>query len=285
MKCANLVFAATLMLVCWLLPEKIVCQELELFELDDFIDPRVLRTNLSGEPIEPAAFFTARTYFGVDYNYQYRGEFTKTDIAFARFTNNFYYKNIQLNWKLAYLEELNVGTERHSNLVPAFKNRLQFGTYSYTVTDDDPDPPADGRFQLSWNMEGYDNSEIVHEFTLDIDVTVQFPEGPAFGGFVWGWKPWEHEHYLAFAYRYSGLSWENGSELRWGIGQSYERVDDDWHWGVFRLQSTIDLAILPRHGFVQVIASISRSFAQKEWNLELGTFANVTILERLFLGE
>ncbi len=251
-------------------------QELELFELDDFVDPKEFRTNVQNDTIKSQSFLATYVLAGVDRNYQFRNEFSKSTISFIRITNSLYFSHFQMNLKLA---KLNSHTCKNINCdgTPNFKSRLQFAIYSLDETTKE----YLGRYQFSWNVVNRPGRGLIHEFSIDLDFSIPDENWPFYGGLIYANKPWEKEQYLGFAGRYTIIRFENNSNLKWGIGISGEDIGV-WRWGVFRNEFSVELSGIPLSSSLHIIYSLSRQLYIGEWNHEVGAFLSIPLIGHLF---
>lgn len=272
-------------IVCWIsvfFINSLSAQELELFEVDDYLNPEHLKISMSGKP-KSVLFFTSRIFVGIDKNYQYRNNIVNPMVDFQRITNSFYYSNYQFNIKLTRLHLLDE-SNNPPNIVPEYKGRLQFGFYIDTDSKDKNDEP--GRFQISWGFEKWKDQKLIHEFSWELDVSfLGDKDTPPFtGGLIYAWTSWGSggEDYLGLAYRYKMLQWANGSNLKWGIGFSGGAINDDWYYGTTRNEISSEIYIPFLKCSINLIYSVSYMSRQKTWNHEFGLFFDAPLFSKLF---
>lgn len=157
-----LLFAAAALLA----PRAASTQELEAFDLADFLDP----WSLGWDGSEPAPrTFVSRLTCGLINNYQRRDEvFTRSGFLFVRVANSYYFGRNQLNFKLTGLGNLR-STDRDENVYDA---RLQFGRYDYDPTDPEDVP---SRWMFSWRARKAADAGVDHEVSAILDVKVWEP--------------------------------------------------------------------------------------------------------------
>jgi hypothetical protein len=256
-------------------------QELELFEFDDYIDPRHLRTSLSGKPTEERGFIGFLAYAGYESNYMTRREAIEANVAFLHVAGNAYWGNCQANGSVERIWHYRQATIDSLFLrlsVPKYNTRVQVARY-FSGFGSRPT-----RFLLSWNTVIRKSTPVAHEASLEIDFPVPMYRS-VFGGVAMVMS--RDEIYVGAAYQMPVWRWTNGTNVRlrlgggnrWVCGKTglmsvrdeakdiFVRLDpafvDDATWGAFKdmmENSSVDLT--HRVARFEVILEL-RSFAQR----------------------
>lgn len=251
-----------------------ICQDLEVFEQDDYLDPRDLAETVSLEPQKTGAFVVSSALVGFDNNYQFRDVFSNARIAFLRSNNSLYHGLWQGNLKVSVLEVLN----SPSTSVPRFKTRVQLAAYSGLDTSM-ISPPL--RYQISWNAEQIAGHGLVHEIELSYGFTSSFLKSGQSTNIILAVKPKTHEYHIATAGRSFVAYDESGLKTFVGLGIAYERKEKGWRWGVLRFDVLFEIPILDLNS-ASVMYAASCHLARGLWNHELGIFFQIHVFSDLF---
>jgi len=278
----GLICGAALMSV----PGRSIAQELEMFEDDDFINPKELRGSSVSGGIGAERFFGSRLYGGFDRDYQSRNDFTPGSVEFLKSANNLYYNlfgsDFQTNVKLTAL--LHEGRDD----IPDVKGRIQQAIYFSHTAEDSAQEAL--RCQVSWDFQKRRDLGLTNEFgfTVESGNALAFVNLYATGGLMYVWKPAVHEHYFSVTAQVPVKSWENGSNILLGIGGSVE--NDGFVKALFKsLDKFTVICAISAEIDVRAINSVlhlaylpSYSNDRRSWNHEAGIYLDVPIYGGLF---
>jgi len=187
-------------------------QELDIFDPNDFIDPRergaVFRPGGLGVTDPGAPFSLVRLYGGRVTDYQYRNASTDADLSFVHATASRYWGDHQLNLKL---------TSFHADddaQLPTLRGTVQFGRYFgqyFRLRREGIDAAKEeqriaARVLFTWSterspFEGRD--EYNHEFGMETDIRLPLPRGRKIdGSIIWMRRRINRDEYVD---RLSGL--------------------------------------------------------------------------------
>lgn len=245
MTCQALHISATFG-ICLALASPVRSQDLEFFEVDDFITP-AQRSTSSGEE---RRFLLSRFYTGFDRNYTYRNEISGEPMKFARVLSNYYFADYQLTvdltrfWRDDFVPSfIPSGVPDFDGVprdVPTFRARLQFGGYLEGRYEYE-----DVRYRFSWNMEKQSSGQYIHEVGIEYGLRTFAEEFDAFGygSLIYSWTPSQQQHYFGLGVRQ--VVWQSGGGSRLFIaeGTGVEVVAGDWRLGVSRFQTGLSLAL------------------------------------------
>ena len=135
---------AALLLLC---AAAAVAQEFEIFDPNDFVDPRergAVFAPTGMRLLSPgAAFSVVRVYGGIVSNYQWRDTPSGADLSFAHVVWNRYRDNWQLNLKLT-TYDVQAGAQ-----LPWYRGTVQFGRYfAQSLREQSLQPLTDPPMQL-----------------------------------------------------------------------------------------------------------------------------------------
>jgi len=238
----------TLFLAC-----SAAAQEFDIFDLNDFIDPRdrgaVFRPEGWGVTNGGNPFGIIRAYTGGVADYQWRNLPTDTNVTFLHLTGSQYWSNKQVNVKLT-----SFGGPEGANL-PRLRGTFQFGYYLTTEQPADEKgvrpPPVAVRYLVTYSIERNSTGDparsdalqnVNHEFGLEADVQIALPQltenGPrsVTGSFVFVRRSLGDGNTID---RLTYVHREKEVQLRTvniatDIGVGGERDPDGWHWGAIR---------------------------------------------------
>lgn len=180
-------------------------QELEIFAVDDFIDPAEWTPIDRNNPDLHDRFFVSIAYGGTVYSEKqgvwyrkinspdqtleelYNLNYPRGFTDFFRFSNNFYYKDYQIDWKFTILSS-------HENQYVNYNNKLQFGWYSYSDYNEDKTE----RIQFTWNIDSFQR-DISNQFGIgfDFEELRETQAGKIIANVIYAYRPGKHAHYLA----------------------------------------------------------------------------------------
>jgi hypothetical protein len=197
-------------------------QELDIFDANDFIDPRDLGATITargGIQCPCSRVLISRFFTGAATNYVDLLRPTSADVMFAHLATSYYNGHWQLNFKTSYLEDLsNEPSTGAFTETPHRKNTLQLGRY-YTFGHVGGEP-AMLRAQVTWSRVEYSRltartgtgaSHYAPVYNSEIGVEVDVRFRALSGSFVYlddtppghghGAAPPEHRKRLSFIHR------------------------------------------------------------------------------------
>jgi hypothetical protein len=224
-------------------------QEFDVFDLNDFVDPRIrgAEYNDNGDLLAPGDDVQiVRAAAGVVRNYQWRNTQTSEDARFFHLTHGFYRGRHQVNGKVTVLDG------KGESPLPRYRGTAQWATYIVTrvkLAGDEDATQVAGRFLVSASIEEnrYKDRERRrtrdHNFELGVqtDVAVPLPRGRSVtGSLVFMTRDMGEmgrAQRLTYFYRLDDRTFLNRFRLGTTIGVGGERTDA-WHWGATRLGLT-----------------------------------------------
>lgn len=141
-----------------------LAQELGVFDVNDFIDPRELQGSGSGDTAVQWRFLAARFGFGTVEQLQEQNTFTETSAGFLHVTGNYYYSRFQSSVKLIGLHI--VESEDCGELL-ALRARLQQAVYfpwGGSTRESGSIQRTAGRLQAGWEIERVGDGQVSHQF-------------------------------------------------------------------------------------------------------------------------
>lgn len=246
-------------------------QEFDIYDPNDFIDPRVRGVVFDRGRfgiLENGTDFTLmRVYAGSIFDYQWRATSTGADVKFLHLATAFYRGDTQFNLKLT-------GFDPHGTAsIPTSRATLQGGKYFVTGRNPEggPDRRIAGRILLTWSVErnsqesepGVDR--LHHEFGVESDVRLPLPFAKldsVDGSIIWMRRRIAERQYVdrvSYLYRLRERHRSNGRlQLNAGVGFGADH-GDGWHCclarGVFtatfivpRINVGVNAAFAPTYG-------------------------------------
>ncbi|HVR37586.1 MAG TPA: hypothetical protein VMU84_00710 [Thermoanaerobaculia bacterium] len=267
-------------------------QEFDIFDANDFIDPRergaVFTSGRIGTVKPGNPFYIVRLYGGQVRSYQWRGAATHADPAFIHAAASFFRADKQLNVKVTTFK-----ADENANL-PSFRTTLQLGQY---FLSDRENPKLDhpriaNRILVTWSMEqnpfrddpgSTHRTAINHEFGVETDIQIANVDG----AFIWMRRRIDEHEYVdrvSYLYRFRERLRSNGRlHLAPTFGFSAERANG-WKCCVARGILTATY-IIPRidTGFnVAFAPTWSPSTADgRRVNYEFAVYLDRTVLVQL----
>lgn len=276
-------------------------QEFDIFDANDFLDPRVrgavfsnkqcgqVRDSRCGIDSEGTPFTIGRIYAGRVGDYVWRNKQTKVDLNFIHLTTSVYRRENQFNAKLTLLDG-----EKDTGL-PRYRGTLQYGYYFLT---DSPDPEADakdtsaraaGRILVSASLEengfaraGGDTAghDYNYELGAQLDAYVRVKGRSAIGSLVWVRRYAYDEgivHRVTYFYRNGDLV-KGPFRLSTSLGLGGEKVGE-WHWGALRAVLQVAIDIKPLRTTLNLVYAPSYVPRQSERRThhEVAVFVDATV--------
>ncbi|HTB32645.1 MAG TPA: hypothetical protein VK808_11495 [Bacteroidia bacterium] len=262
--------------VCLFISNSIFAQELVFYDLDDYIDPSIFSVlKLDTTFKAPKTFFNTVVYGGIDCNYQYRTDFSKPSIDFARLTNNFYCSHLQANVKTFVYDNL--------NNKPSFSclNQIQIGLCPILLN------ALVERYQITWNYLYNHGERQINDFSIDIGLKQVLGYGfnvktlQVTGGFIFDRNFVQNENYWGWAYRYRVCKFKNGSDIKVGYELKRLFINRVDIWCLFK--TDIECQVFPANSnfnSIHLVASYSRNFYMKKNNFEIGAFFDISAIAK-----
>lgn len=279
-------------------------QEFDIFDANDFLDPRergaVFQKDSLGlaEPGEP--FTIMRVFVGRIVNdYQWRNVPTGAESNFVHLATSFYRGDQQFTAKLTtfFGED---GAE-----LPSYRGTLQFGQYFVTTPgrtkpaepgpprDGEPivqdDPRAAGRYLLTAAMEHNpfdDGRKFLYEYGIESTAYMRKGKRVVSGSLVWTHRIVSNTtsiDRISYYYRLGDRTYLNGrfrGNAYLGVGG--ER-NDGWHWGVTRavFTGTIEIPALRTGLNIAYAPTFVPGRETRKTYHEVAVFLDTTALRRL----
>ena len=227
-------------------------QEFEIFDPNDFLDPRErgavfaptgMKLLSSGTP-----FSVVRVYGGIVSNYQWRDTPSGADLSFAHLVWNRYRDNWQFNMKLTTYD-----VEAGAHL-PWYRGTIQFGRYFALPTNRGmsvgahDEVRAAGRILVTGSLEQNPlratdvRARVVdHEFGVELDGYLRTAKFATAGSVVWTRRIVDDGSYadrVVYFYRGPELT-QFGNRLRFAANVACGGEHTDrWRWGSVRMIAT-----------------------------------------------
>ncbi|HKS22349.1 MAG TPA: hypothetical protein VJZ76_06100 [Thermoanaerobaculia bacterium] len=230
-------------------------QEFEIFDPNDFIDPRergAVFAPTGWQLLAPGSpFSVVRVYGGQVSNYQWRDTPTGADLTFAHVVWNRYRDNRQFNLKLTTYD-----VEEGAHL-PWYRGTIQFARYfaipttrGMSVGAGDPVRAA-GRILFTGSLEQNPLREtdvrarvVDHEFGIEVDAYLRTTRFTTSGSVVWTRRVVDDGRYadrLVYFYRGPEISkFDNRLRFAANLACGGEHTDR-WRWGATRLIATTSI--------------------------------------------
>ena len=250
-------------------------QELDALELDDFMDPRLLRSReASGGAYR---FLASRVYVGAAEHHNTRGEFLRSRVHFGRLATVYYARRWQLTSKLT---DYDTRTRRE----PAyFRSRTQVARYLGGT-----ESRAPIRAQLSWTFSQSRTEGAQNEFALDASTSVTVPllSGSLVGGVVYSVDPSRDRHFGSVSAQVPILQWEHESAIRLGASIAQDR-DSAGHVfqrapNVYKAELSLVIGIPGTETRLYAAYSPAYRRSIKEWNHEITVLLDAAVFSKLF---
>ncbi|MFN8571381.1 MAG: hypothetical protein U0132_04940 [Gemmatimonadaceae bacterium] len=267
-------FLASACLVLAALPLRLQAQELDMLELDDFVNPRELQ--LKDAPGGSYRFLASRVYVGAAERENFRGDFYKSRVHFGRLATAYYAGRWQLTAKLT-----DYDTRTHRD-PPYFRSRAQVARY---LGGSDSRQPV--RLQFSWTFNQSRVYGSQNEYAVDLSTSVDVPgtHVPVVGGVVYSVDPERNIHYAGLAAQLPVLTWKHESSIR--LGGSVAQDQDEASHVVTRApnlyKGMVALALGIPGTDSRIYAAYSPTYrrAIKEWNHEVTLMLDASVFVKL----
>jgi hypothetical protein len=266
-------------------------QHLEVFDVEDFVDPALLA--LLSQKEEARAFGALSFVTGAGRDFQRWGEFTEGDFHFAHLSGDLYVGRWQLGVDAISLNPQEAG--------PRFGDRLglQLGHYSISdellETDHDNHEQVPVRYvtrtRLLWQVEQRPGGDLRHSVTMGLDLRRDGPRTSihdVVGGYTYTWVQagegdrGHDRHYLSFDYRTPFAAYRNGIRLSAGFGIGAEHTLGHFRWGAARLEIADDIPIRPIRSKVRLSWAPSYQLDRGEFHNELAVLFLPPVTSKIF---
>lgn len=180
-------------------------QELEIFAVDDFIDPAEWMPVEKGVPDLSDKFLVSVLSGGTVYSEKhgiwyrkdngsektleeiYNLNYPRGFTDFFRASNDFYFGDYQFDWKFTFLSS-------RENRYVNYNNKFQLGRYLYS----DNNGGDTERIQFTWNIDSFQD-DISNQFCIGLDteeLTKFRSRSTLFASAVYAFRPEKETHYL-----------------------------------------------------------------------------------------
>jgi hypothetical protein len=252
-------------LLCIVFSVSALGQELEVFDVSDFIDPR--DRGAVFDPTKPFGllesgqqFLLMRAYTGRVLNdYQWRNAASGAEANFLHLTTNLYRGDKQYNAKLTFFQG---GDDAH---LTSYRGTLQYAQYFVTANsarlqrergNEKPEEKEDiriaGRYAFTLSAEHNPYSEgprFLYEYGIESTGYVRYRNRSVVGSLVWTHRTVSAEKTIdriSYYYRLGDRTYRNGL-FRWNanLGFGAER-NDGWHFGATRvvMAGSVEIPVL-----------------------------------------
>jgi hypothetical protein len=236
---------AILSFVLLLLATAGVAQEFDIFDPNDFLDPRMRGGAFDGTGFRMKEngdeFIIVRAYGGRVTDYQWRNQATDVDLSFLHVTASRYAGNRQWNLKLT-----GFNPDEGADDLPRYRATGQLGYYFATQDvhgdekEDEDDERGSGRVLFTYSFETADSSgegaQRAHEFGIEVDALLHIGRFRETGSLIWMHRSKgageTGSDRFTYYYRPRNINWGK-LQLTAGIGAGLERTSE-WHAGALR---------------------------------------------------
>lgn len=218
-------------------------QDLQVFDVEDFVDPALLK--LLGEGQESKVFASLLILGGAGRNLQVRSDFVEGDFTFAHVAGDVYYGDWQFG-----LDVLDL-TPREEDARFSDRLTLEAGRYftskTYMVHEKERQIPVRyvARARLAWELERRPGRAPGHAVTVALDTRRDGPRIGAvdpIGGYTYTWvqagdgDQGHDRHYLSLGLRSPIAAYNNGGKIFLGVGVGIENTLGRFRWGAPRFE-------------------------------------------------
>lgn len=226
-----------------------LAQHLEVFDVEDFVDPSLLE--LLSQKADARAFGALTLIAGGGRDFERWSEVAKGDFQFTHLAGDLYTGRWQLGFDALQLDPKQAGSRFGDRL------GLRIGHYSTSEIPGESGQPAVrmvDRTHFEWQVERRPGGGLGHELTVGLDLRRDGPRTSIIdvvGGFSYTWvqaAPGDQghdRHYVSFGYRSPITAYSNGVVFSTGFGYGAENTLGRFRWGAVRLELTSDFPIRP----------------------------------------
>lgn len=250
-------------------------QELDVLELDDYLDPRELQS--------PTAkgggyrFLASRVYVGAIERSNFRGDFFKSRVHFGRLATTYYAGRWQFSAKLT---DYDTRTHREP---PYFRSRAQVARYLGIGETRRPI-----RAQFSWTFDQSRALGVHNEVALDLSTTMRLAalHRPLVGGVVYSVDPDRKRHYAGGSLQLPVARWKHESSIRLGgsVAQDRDRASQVFSRSPNLYKTMVSLAVGIPGTESRFYAAYSPAYRREmdAWNHEVTVMLDATVFSKLF---
>jgi hypothetical protein len=254
---------------------RLAAQELDILELDDFLDPRELSQHLG--PGDPHRLLASRVYVGAAERHNFRDEFLKSRVHFGRLASSLYVNRWQYSLKLT---DYDTRTHREP---PYFRSRAQVARY---FAGKGPNQVI--RTQVSWTFDESRSAGPSNEIAIDASGVVNLTglKRQLSGGVVYGYDLTHDRHYVGASVQLPVVQWRYDSSIRIGAGVAQDRaaLGDAFALAPNILKTAVMLSLGIPHTESRLYGAYSPAWRRDlhQWNHEVTVLLDATMLARLF---
>jgi hypothetical protein len=291
-------------------PAATPAQPVAVFELDDYLDPRLLGARVTEEDkIEPGnRFLVTELITGAISDFEHQGLYSEGRTEFAHLAAKLYSGRRQFNVLATVFDPRfspRFGRERNeapgaipsaerARVIPDERIRLQYGWYSFN-----PGTSEDGfidRFLLSAGAARTAAGDRIYDLGLVVDLPMSFDDKNLLGSLGYDWRIVDggfNQHRILYFYR-----WGNDAVFdRFGgpfspislpvrLSFGGERSENHWRMAPLRLELGVEVPIEILRTTLHLTYAPSFRLGsqgfQQELNHELAAFLEVIPLSRVF---
>lgn len=144
-------------------------QDLEVFEMETFLDPTLLEIELEDDETHYLATLVSQARLGWAREYQYRTDFTDAPLLFAELSTSYVYRRNQVTLRLLGLS----GLESDEGLEDEDASRIELQYGRYFVGQDLLGKPIFYRLQVSWSDQSDRREASGTTWGLDLDYALE----------------------------------------------------------------------------------------------------------------
>jgi hypothetical protein len=264
-------------------------QEIDIFDWNDFIDPRErgaeFKNELVGLEKPGSPFYLVRLYGGGVSDYQWRNSRDKANLTFLHGEGSFYRSDKQLNLQVTFFHADNDAK------MPTYRAMVQFGKY-FSIRGKDGQRVANRILFLyaveddpygSEEKDGIGPVRDNHELGIELDMQL----GTVDGAFIWMRRRVDAATFidrLSYLYRFRERERSNG-RLRFSaaIGAGTERRTEGWQCCLARavLTATFVVPLIDTGVNVAWAPTYSPSSTRREMHHEVAVSLDRTVLARI----
>jgi hypothetical protein len=226
----------------FLLAASAVAQEFDIFDPNDFLDPRVrgasFNTTGLGLSKEGDTFSSIRAYSGRVTDYQWRNQPTDIDLTFLHLAGSIYRGDKQFSLKFTGFDP-----DQGAEQLPRYRTTAQFGYYfatQSTVPGREDSQRVSGRLLFNYTFEDAATTssgvrQHAHEYGVEADAYVRLGPVPVMGSLVWTRRAAgesDTSDRVSYLYRPPNLRFHHlNLKAVLGVGAEHSQ---SWHMGALR---------------------------------------------------
>jgi hypothetical protein len=270
-------------------------QEFDIFDQNDFIDPRQRGASFDAGGFgvtDPGSDFSVlRAYTGHVSNYQWRNTPTNQEVNFVQLAHSFYRDRRQLNLKLTFLDAAG-----RSDL-PAYRGTVQYGSYfavqpAEGSNDGQPARQVASRWLVSAAFEqnavrsrDASGRSLNYELAAEMDVLVPLRRANhnIIGSLIFvDRRAIDHSQRLTYFYHVGEKRHAHGLRVTMNLGAGGERTDH-WRWGSARavVNASIDAGRIATINFAYAPTYVPHDPAGRRVHHEITLYLDRTVMAHL----